>query len=202
MLSIHEHFQSTIQGEGYHTGQLSDFIRLWGCPCACPWCDTGYGSPNWHERIPKLNLSAGELIAALKSPHVVITGGEPFVSPFLGELVEAILATGRGVSIETSGSYWQEVNDRAWVTLSPKAHITRFATQPKMWARANEIKLVISAGSEWDFYERQLKEVTCPIYLQPEYNERERTTPLCLDLIRQHPTAKLSIQVHKVIGLP
>ena len=44
-LPIHETFQSTVQGEGYWTGCLVDFIRLYGCPVGCPWCDTGYADP-------------------------------------------------------------------------------------------------------------------------------------------------------------
>jgi organic radical activating enzyme len=69
-LPIHETFQSTVQGEGYWTGSLVDFIRLSGCPVRCPWCDTGYADGG--ANLPRLERSIGELLAEIKSPRVVI----------------------------------------------------------------------------------------------------------------------------------
>ncbi|MDD1469698.1 7-carboxy-7-deazaguanine synthase QueE [Dolichospermum sp. ST_sed5] len=120
-LPIHETFQSTVQGEGYWTGCLVDFIRLSGCPVGCPWCDTGYADGG--TNLPRVNHSIGELLAEIISPRVVITGGEPFIHKHLPELVQALLAANKQVSIETSGSFWQEVSPAAWITLSPKEHI-------------------------------------------------------------------------------
>lgn len=198
-LAIHETFQSTVQGEGYWTGSLVDFIRLSGCPVQCHWCDTGYA--NGGKGLPRYRRSIPELIAELRSPRVVISGGEPFIHANLPDLVEALLDQGKSVNIETSGSYWQAVAPEAWITLSPKQHVS--STHPvddRFWQRANEVKLVIETGEELALYQHQIPE-DCPVYLQPEWNQRDRSIPTILNLLQQYPTYKLSTQMHKFIGV-
>jgi 7-carboxy-7-deazaguanine synthase len=198
-IPIHETFQQTIQGEGYWAGTPVDFIRLAGCPVGCPWCDTGYAEGG--ADLPRQARRLDELIAELQSPRVVISGGEPFIHRQLPELVEAVIASGRGVAIETSGAFWQDVSPVAWVTLSPKEHISpRYPVRPQMWQRANEVKIVISSGTELDFYRSHLIPET-PIFLQPEWIDRDRTLPLVLELLRQFPIYRLSLQLHKFIGV-
>ncbi len=200
-LPIHETFQSTVQGEGYWTGSLVDFIRLAGCPVRCPWCDTGYADGG--KGLPHVPRSIAELLAELKSPRVVITGGEPFIHKNLPQLVQALLELGKQVSIETSGSYWQEVDEQAWITLSPKQHVSpNYPVQEQFWTRANEIKLVISTGQELDFYKEYLSSsLNMSIYLQPEWNERSLTISRTLELLKQNPGYRLSLQTHKFIGV-
>ena len=198
---IHETFQSTVQGEGYWTGTLVDFIRLAGCPVGCSWCDTGYA--NGGKGLPRVLQSIPELLAELQSPRVVISGGEPFIHQNLPALVEALLAAAKQVSIETSGAYWQEISHLAWITLSPKQHISpNYPVQAPFWTRANEIKLVISTGQELDFYKDYLSaNLSIPVYLQPEWNNRSQTIPMILELLKQNPNYKLSLQTHKFIGV-
>lgn len=200
-IPIHETFQQTIQGEGYWAGVPVDFIRLAGCPVGCHWCDTGYSDGG--ASLPRQIRSFGELIDELLSPRVVISGGEPFVHPQLPDLVETIVTTGRQVSIETSGAFWKNIPQSAWVTLSPKEHVNpRYPVKPEMWHRANEIKIVIATGKELDFYAQYLPfETRVPVFLQPEWTERERTLPLVLELLKKFPEHRLSLQLHKYAGV-
>lgn len=199
-LPIHETFQSTVQGEGYWTGTVVDFIRLAGCPVHCPWCDTGYADGG--SNLPRVQRSISELIAELQSPRVVISGGEPFIHKELPELVHALLSCGKQVSIETSGAFWQQIPDRAWITLSPKQHVSpRYPVHSQFWTRANEVKIVIGTGVELDFYREYLSSFTNPVYLQPEWNQSSETVSLVLKLLRQNPNYKLSLQIHKYIGI-
>lgn len=200
-LPIHETFQSTIQGEGYWTGSLVDFIRLAGCPVRCPWCDTGYADGG--QGLPHIPRSIGELLTELKSPRVVISGGEPFIHKNLPQLVQSLLDIGKQVSIETSGSYWQAVDEQAWITLSPKQHVSpNYPVKEQFWTRANEIKLVISTGQELDFYKKYLSSnLNISTYLQPEWNERSLTIPITLELLKQNPGYRLSLQTHKFIDV-
>jgi Organic radical activating enzymes len=200
-LPIHETFQSTVQGEGYWTGTLVDFIRLAGCPVRCPWCDTGY--KNGGKDLPSVARSIAQLLAELQSPRVVITGGEPFIHRDLPELVQALLAADKQVSIETSGAYWLDVSPLAWITLSPKEHVNpKYPVQELFWTRANEIKLVVSTGEEVEFYHKFLaNNVNIPVFLQPEWNSKESGIPMILELLKQHPSYRLSLQTHKLIGV-
>ena len=200
-LPIHETFQCTVQGEGYWTGSLVDFIRLAGCPVRCPWCDTGYA--NGGKGLPSVPESIAQLLAQLQSPRVVITGGEPFIHRDLPELVEALLQADKQVSIETSGAYWQDVSPLAWITLSPKEHVNpKYPVQERFWTRANEIKLVVTTGEEVDFYYNHLKKnVKTQVFLQPEWNSKESAIPIILELLKKHPSYRLSLQTHKFIGV-
>jgi 7-carboxy-7-deazaguanine synthase len=200
-LPIHETFQNTVQGEGYWTGTLVDFIRLAGCPVRCPWCDTGYN--NGGQGLPSVMRSIAELLAELQSPRVVISGGEPFIQPNLPELVEALLEADKQVSIETSGAYWQDISPLAWITLSPKEHVSpKYPVQERFWTRSNEIKLVISTGEEIDFYQEHLLEnLNVPVFLQPEWGNKECAISIILELLKQYPSYRLSLQTHKLIGV-
>lgn len=201
-IPVHETFQSTIQGEGYWVGTPVDFIRLAGCPVGCPWCDTGYGDGGMN--LPRQVRSFEDLMAELRSTRVVISGGEPFIYAQLPALINTIEATGRTVSIETSGSFWQPISDSVWVTLSPKHHVNpKYPVVPFMWKRASEIKLVIETGTELEFYAQYLDlNPQIPVFLQPEWTQRDRTFPLVLDLLKQFPHYRLSVQLHKYLNVP
>ncbi|WP_201323378.1 7-carboxy-7-deazaguanine synthase QueE [Pseudanabaena sp. lw0831] len=198
---IHETFQSTVQGEGFWIGTLVDFIRLSGCPVRCSWCDTGYSDGG--VNAPREMKSFTELLKELKSPRVVISGGEPFIHKQLPQMVQALLDTDRQVNIETSGAFWQEIPSSAWITLSPKQHISpTYPVKELFWERANEIKFVISTGQELEFYKDYLTTVQDrPIFLQPEWNVRDRAVSIILELLQQNPNYRLSLQTHKYIGV-
>ena len=200
-IAIPETFQNTILGEGFWAGTPADFIRLAGCPVGCHYCDTGYA--NGGEGLPRRVRSFAELIAELRSPRVVISGGEPFMYAQLPDLVREIEATDRAVSLETSGSFWRPISASAWVTLSPKEHLnSRYPVAEKMWERANEIKLVIETGFELKYYDKYLpQKPKIPVFLQPEWAQRDSTLPLVLDLLKQYPYYRLSLQLHKYVGV-
>ena len=81
MLPIQEQFY-TFQGEGRHSGQAAYFIRTFGCPIHCPWCDS---SGTWHpdykpDKIER--ISPESLVAEVEktaAEFVVVTGGEPAI---------------------------------------------------------------------------------------------------------------------------
>lgn len=205
-LPVQETFQETIQGEGYWAGTVVDFIRLYGCPVNCYFCDQEYADGGQH--LPKTLISISDLIKELRSPRVVISGGEPTIHKHLPNLIKALLNNGKEVSLETAGTHWHNFDSlglsKLWVTLSPKEHLNQNAKVDKhYWNRANEVKIVISKGDELNYYNRGdlLKKPWNYIYLQPEWEQREITIPKTLELLRQYPTAKLSLQTHKYIGI-
>jgi len=199
-LSIHETFQQTIQGEGFWSGTPCDFIRLHGCPVGCWFCDTGYSSQETVKPPSKTFKTLDNLLRELKSEHIVISGGEPFIHKELPELVDALNDADKFVSIETSGSFFQPVKD-TWITLSPKEHLNdRYPVLDELWGLANEIKLIISTGQEIDFYKKKLDALNIPIYLQPEWNGINKTLPLTIELVIEYKY-RLSLQTHKLIGV-
>jgi len=77
----------TIQGEGFHKGKASYFIRIGGCDVGCHWCDV---KESWDAAAHPI-ISTKEIIdEAIKySDTIVITGGEPLMwdmTPLTNEL--------------------------------------------------------------------------------------------------------------------
>lgn len=102
--------QPTFQGEGPSCGAPALFIRLSRCNLTCGWCDTKY-TWDWEHFDPRqesVRRSAADLLAwALASPVelVVVTGGEPLLQQrALIPLVQALLAGGKRVEVETNGT--------------------------------------------------------------------------------------------------
>ena len=199
-----ETFQDTIQGEGAQVGRPCDFIRLYGCPVGCYFCDTGYGFPDgdWYKnKIPRIKKTFEELKKEFKSDFVVISGGEPFIHKNLPELCQMILDDNRDCSIETSGSYWQDVPEDVYITLSPKEHLNpKYPVKDIFWNRCDEVKIVISKGDEIDFYRKRIPDDVW-VYLQPEYDDFKNTITKTLELLKKNQDFKLSLQTHKVINV-
>jgi 7-carboxy-7-deazaguanine synthase len=100
-LRVSELFYS-IQGESTRAGLPCAFVRLCGCNLRCVYCDSRY---TWDEEGRLLRMA--EVCSWLERyPGVLaeITGGEPLLQEAVYPLMDALLAQGREVLIETSGS--------------------------------------------------------------------------------------------------
>jgi 7-carboxy-7-deazaguanine synthase len=91
----------SLQGESSHAGKLCAFVRLTGCHLRCSYCDSEFAFHGGGR------LKVSEIVAqvkAMKTPMVEITGGEPLLQPGVYPLMEALLAEGLTVLLETSGA--------------------------------------------------------------------------------------------------
>jgi 7-carboxy-7-deazaguanine synthase len=91
----------SLQGESSHQGLLCTFVRLTGCHLRCTYCDSEFAFKGG-ERLS--NDEVVKRVLALKSPRVELTGGEPLLQPGVYPLMEALLAEGLTVMLETSGA--------------------------------------------------------------------------------------------------
>jgi 7-carboxy-7-deazaguanine synthase len=99
MLTVNEIFYS-VQGESTYVGVPCVFVRLTACDLRCSWCDTTYA---FHEGR---KMSVDEVLAVVEAhacPVVEITGGEPLLQQDVYPLMEALLARGKRVLLETGG---------------------------------------------------------------------------------------------------
>jgi len=181
---------SSIQGEGLYTGAPANFIRLAGCNLSCAFCDTD------KEAKEKLDSEAicQKLNADIKT--VVITGGEPTIHD-LTELVRALRDRGYRIHLETNGTSMPP-SGVYWVSVSPK--------------RGSFIKLYGYHEAKWLIPEWSLEEIDRSIsnlhYLQPVNFEKTlnmHNVKRCIWLLQNkpefHENLRLSIQLHKVIGV-
>jgi 7-carboxy-7-deazaguanine synthase len=130
---IIEIFGPTIQGEGAEAGLPTHFVRLGGCDYRCSWCDTMYAVDPATVRREATRMSVEEICSEIDRlagapAWVSLSGGNPALHQ-LGELVEALHAAGRLVSVETQGSVWRDWLGRVdRLTVSPKPPSSGMAT--------------------------------------------------------------------------
>lgn len=172
MLPVHEQFYS-FQGEGTHAGKAAYFIRTYGCPVHCPWCDS---AGTWHpDYVPeKVNrIKVDRLVAAAaatRAEFVVVTGGEPAIHD-LGPLVEALHAAGLKAHLETSGAFPIK-GEFDWITLSPKRWKRPLHEN---LAKADEFKIIVDSPGAIEEYTEILAAALNerPVWLHPEWSLRD-----------------------------
>lgn len=114
---ISEVFES-IQGEGRYTGVPTGFIRTSGCNLRCWFCDTPYTSwePEGTERSIESLL---EEVDNYSAKHMVLTGGEPMLTPEIVPLSQRLREQGSIITIETAGTVFRDVAADL-ISISPK----------------------------------------------------------------------------------
>lgn len=210
--AVKEIFYS-LQGEGAHAGRPAIFCRFTGCnlwsgkeqhraDAICRFCDTdfvgtdgdGGGSfADASQLAVRIKSFWPQNIADNTHPYVVCTGGEPLLQ-LDSPLIDALHAQGIEIAIETNGTL--PVPDGIdWICVSPKAGA-------KLVVEAgDELKLVYPQDGHHptDFTACQFDH----LFLQPLYDENQpqhvaNTVDYCL----KHPRWNLSLQTHKLLGLP
>jgi len=218
MYSVKEIFY-TLQGEGANAGTPAVFLRFAGCNlwsgrekdragAVCRFCDTefvgtdGTGGGKFRTAAALAEAVSGKWPKLAKAPRsfsksvskfVVCTGGEPLLqldAPLLGALHDR----GFRVAIETNGTL-AAPRGVDWTCVSPKAGA------PLALGRGDELKLVYPqkgveperyTGLDFDHF-----------FLQPmDGPRREENTRLAAAYCLRHPRWRLSLQMHKLIGIP
>jgi 7-carboxy-7-deazaguanine synthase (Cx14CxxC type) len=210
MYAVKEAFL-TLQGEGANAGRAAVFCRFTGCnlwsgresdraTAACRFCDTDFVGTDGigGGRFANADALAEHLLALwgerpVTERFVVCTGGEPLLQ-LDPALIEALHALGFRIAVETNGTL-PAPPDVDWICVSPKA-----ATDV-VQRRGDELKLVFPQAdapperfADWDFRH---------FFLQPmDGPERVRNTELAVAYCLAHPRWRLSLQTHKLIGIP
>ena len=200
----------TLQGEGVQSGSRAVFLRFAGCnlwsgreqdrgTAQCTFCDTDFVGTDG-EGGGKFG-SADELASRVETLWggrrddrlVVITGGEPMLQ-LDKALIAALHERGFRVAVETNGTL-PAVEGLDWICVSPKT-----GTEV-VQRRGHELKLVWpQAGIDpvelegWSFDHFLVQPMDC--------QEREAALEAAITLAMERPKWRLSLQAHKVIGLP
>ncbi|NDH90607.1 MAG: 7-carboxy-7-deazaguanine synthase QueE [Flavobacteriia bacterium] len=187
----------TVQGEGAHAGRPSFFFRIGGCDVGCHWCDV---KESWDAgKHPLTSLDAMVAHLGPNDQTIVITGGEPLMWD-MNPLTAALKGAGKRVHLETSGAY-PLTGSWDWVCLSPKK--TK-APRPEWYAAAHELKVIVYNADDLRWAQEHADQCgpDCQLFLQPEWSKRDKTLPLIVDFLEEHPEWRLSLQTHKYIGMP
>lgn len=201
----------TLQGEGARTGRAAVFLRFAGCNlwsgreadragAVCDFCDTDFVGTDGPGggRFADADALADAAAATWPeretgAPYVVCTGGEPLLQ-LDGELLAALHARGFEVAVETNGTLDAPAG-LDWVTVSPKADAALALTA------GDELKLVFpqrgvdpSRFEGLDFHHFLLQPMDGP----DQAANIRAAAAYCLE----RPRWRLSLQTHKIIGLP
>lgn len=200
----------TLQGEGAQTGMRAVFCRFAGCnlwsgreqdraTATCRFCDTDFVGTDGPGggRFATADALA-EAIAAAWGPErqhrlVVMTGGEPLLQ-LDAPLVDALHARGFRIAVETNGTILPPAG-LDWICVSPKAGAATLLRS------GDELKLVFpqpelppEAVEGWDFRH---------FFLQPmDGPDRDSNTAAAIRHCLAHPRWRLSLQTHKLTGIP
>lgn len=201
----------TLQGEGRNAGRAAVFCRFAGCnlwsgreadraTAICQFCDTDFVGMNGtgggrfagaHElaRAVSQTWTAGDE----GQRFVVLTGGEPLLQVDT-DLVTALHEAGFEIAVETNG------------TVAPPSGIDWLCVSPKAGA-----PIVVGAGDELKFVYPQAGLDPCQfedlsfqhLLLQPmDGPEREANTAAAVAYCLANPRWRLTLQTHKMLGIP
>ena len=203
---------ATLQGEGAQAGSPAVFLRFAGCNLGydvCPWCDTDWVKAHHLEGVE------GTLVLVSRAAEegfggerpgllLVATGGEPSLQ-LDRPLSDALRARGYRISMESNGARPVDRSLVDWLTISPKQ--AEFEQK-----EGDELKVLFSGtaapgitptvdhvrrlaeGTRFGHY--FLQAIDLPERGGPNYGEAVRA------VMELGPPWRLSVQTHKVTGIP
>jgi 7-carboxy-7-deazaguanine synthase len=200
----------TLQGEGAQAGRAAVFCRFAGCnlwsgreadraEAQCDFCDTdfvgtdGPGGGKFADAEALADAIASIWASDTRHALVVFTGGEPLLQ-LDAALVGALHERGFACAIETNGTL-PLTAPLDWICVSPKAGV------PLALTTGDELKLVFpQPGVDPESFAGL---AFTHFFLQPmDGPAREANTVAAAAYCRAHPRWRLSLQTHKLIGLP
>jgi len=184
-LKVNELFYS-IQGEGANAGMPAVFVRLAGCNLKCPFCDTQ------HEAFTEMSLKAVKAeVEKYHCRNIIWTGGEPTL-----QLTDEIVSHFDDYyhCIETNGT--GKVPSRIdYIACSAKAPMD---VLNENFEKIDEIRIPVKKGDSLP--DIQLLPRAERYYISP-IDVHKENIDYCLQLIAENPQWRLSVQLHKLLGI-
>lgn len=202
----------TLQGEGVHAGRRAVFLRFTGCNlwtgreedranAICQFCDTDFvgmdGENGGRYDAVALAAKVAEIWGAgFSHRYVVVTGGEPMLQVD-DPIVDALHAKGFMIAIESNGTMPTHPGID-WICISPKAG------SDVVQQSGDELKLVwpqpgsdFGAMENWNFNNHLIQPLDSGDESLNRANVQTATA-----FVNANPKWRLSLQNHKILGLP
>lgn len=201
----------TIQGEGFHSGKPAVFVRFSKCnfwngredgrnSAICKFCDTDFIGTDGEngglfESATDVAVSAIRLWGAKTNhgpPMVVFTGGEPLIQ-LDEDIVAAFKSLGFYIAVETNGSI-KPPPGIDWICCSPK-------TRKIFIELGDELKLVYPQDSVSPSMFESCN--FAHFFIQPmDGPALKENISKSVQFVKEHPQWRLSMQIHKLAGIP
>ena len=205
LLTINEIFYS-IQGESTYAGRPCVFIRLTACDLRCSWCDTAYA---FHEGSRRSLEAILDEVERFDCPLAEVTGGEPLLQEDVYPLMEALIAQGKTVLLETGGHRCTSRVPEAVVTIldvkcpgSGEAARNDWSNLERLRA-GDEVKFVIKDRQDYEYARdviatHNLAGRAAAVHLSPVHGTLDPRT-LAEWVLADKVPARVQLQVHKYI---
>ncbi len=214
---VNEMFTS-IEGEGIRQGYLCNFVRFYGCPLHCSYCDTRYSCEGGEYQ----SMNIADILSWLNNTGirmVTLTGGEPLVQNSIRELVHELVTSEYTVNIETSGycdysavwdhDYRMEQGKKLFLTVDYKSPSSGMESKMKIncfthlenW---DVLKFVVGSAEDLDTMSRVIRfyNPDCHIFVSPVFG---RISPAeIVDYLKNSGMSqvRLQLQLHKYVWDP
>ncbi|MED5427726.1 MAG: 7-carboxy-7-deazaguanine synthase [Candidatus Neomarinimicrobiota bacterium] len=199
----------TQQGEGYHTGRPAVFLRFTGCnlwtgfeidreSAICYWCDTDFVGMDGPYGGKYSAAQIADTVQRMwpeneKKPYLVCTGGEPLLQ-MDDEFISTVHRSDFEIGIETNGTKIPP-EGIDWICVSPKAN-AEFILK-----KGHELKIVFPQSG---MNPRQYQDLNFDhFFIQPMDGPNQgENIEKSKEFVVKNPKWKLSLQTHKILGIP
>jgi len=199
----------TQQGEGYHTGRPAVFLRFTGCnlwtgfeidreSAICYWCDTDFVGMDGPYGGKYSAAQIADIVQRMwpeneKKPYLVCTGGEPLLQ-MDDEFISTVHRSDFEIGIETNGTKIPP-EGIDWICVSPKAN-AEFILK-----KGHELKIVFPQSG---INPRQYQDLDFDhFFIQPMDGPNQgENIEKSKEFVVKNPKWKLSLQTHKILGIP
>lgn len=200
----------TLQGEGVQAGRRAVFLRFAGCnlwtgreqdraKAVCQFCDTDFVGTDGENGARYADAAAvadtARMLWGEDSAHayIVCTGGEPLLQLDTA-LIDVLHDAGFQIAVESNGTI-AAPDGIDWLCISPKAGsevVQRSGDELKLVWPQKGMDPEVLAG--WDFPNLLIQPMDC--------EEAEAAIGAAMDYVRAHPQWRLTLQTHKMLGIP
>ena len=202
----------SIQGESSDSGLPCVFVRLFGCPVGCSYCDQ-IQSPEQKKRISVENII--NQVSKFKGvKYVCITGGEPLIHKEVIPLTWELLHLGYKVSIETSGcvpiedlGYRRSFKYVMDIKCPSSGVSEKNIFENLLHLQSNdEVKFVISNREDYEYMKKVLNKypTQASILVSPMFDQNQKAVigkELVEWIIEDKLNVRVQLQIHKLIDV-
>ena len=202
----------SIQGESTDSGLPCIFIRFYGCPIGCSYCD----QPQTPDKRKKISVAdvISKVVKFKGVKNVCITGGEPLIQKEVIPLVWELQYLGYKVSIETSGcvpieeSTYRRSYKYIMDIKCPSSGVAdkNIFENLLILQHNDEVKFVIANKEDYDYMKKVLKKypTQASILVSPMFDKEMKpviASQLVSWIIQDKLDVRVQIQLHKILGV-
>lgn len=202
---ISEIFKS-ISGESWQAGYLAVFIRTYGCPLNCSYCDSRYACDSNEYTLMSVDQIMS-VVNRMQCRRIIFTGGEPLIQRDAHELVVELSNAGYIVEIETCGAV--DITDYLnipnvyitmdWKSISSDMNDKMIPENLYKLREQDVLKFVVSNEEDLDDMVRIAADTYAQCFVSPVFGEIEPVDIVSYLMNNNLNDIRFQLQIHKIV---